>query len=285
MSSTHWTKVLDRLAWPIAFVVTLPTAMLAARILRPEGAAEAAAGTSHMAIEKVRKVTTARGGGSSGSISSYLFDAALFGAVFVMLDEYAGLDILYRALGADILPKTRLQRMLRGHRAMLREARASGSPSRLREAFFRTKRERFGLAGVRFQEEAMKAPWDMGRQPGGGEQLLDSQDVRVFFIFSGGSSSVVGKIYIAFNADPGEPGVSERVERTTRWILTRQVESRLAGGQLEMPCKLQRAYRDRSEGEHLVQWGRNEDGSHTLADAWDCRRTVFVDGDDARSEE
>lgn len=288
MSSSHWPRALERIAWPIAFVVALPTAMVAARILRPEGAAEVAAGTRHVAIENARKVTTARGpagggGGGGGSISSYLFDAALFGAVFVMLDEYAGLDILYRALGADILPKTRLQRMLRGHRAMLREARASGSPSRLREAFFRTKRERFGLAGVKFQEEPMKAPWDMGRQPGG-EQLLDPQDVRVFFILSKGSSSVVGKIYIAFNVDPSEPGVGDRVERTTKWILTRQVESRLARGELEMPCRLQRAYRDRAEGEHLVQWGRNEDGSHTLADAWDCRRTVFVDGDEVRSE-
>lgn len=281
--SSHWPKALVRIAWPVAFVVALPTAMLAARILRPEGSAEVlAARTRQVAMEKVRTLGTTRKAG--GGLLRYLGNAVLFGAVFVMLDEYAGLDILHTAFGVDILPKTELQKGLRRHRSAWREAKASGSPERVRETFFRLRRERFGLMGVRYQEEAMRPPWDTGGR-GGNEQLLDPRDVRVFFVLAEGSASVVAKIYIAFNADhpAGEPGMRERVDRTTKWILTRQVESRLAEGRLEMPCKLERVYRDRSESEHLLQWGRNEDGSHTLADAWDCRRTIFVTGDDIKS--
>lgn len=122
----------------------------------------------------------------------------------------------------------------------------------------------------------MKTPWDTGKS----SELLDPRHVRVFFVLSEGSTSVVAKIYIAFNTDPDEPRVQEKVDRTTMWILTRQVESRMAEGRLEMPCKLERAYRDRTEGEHLLKWDRNEDGSHTLADAWDHRRSIFVAEDD-----
>ncbi|KAG6363914.1 hypothetical protein INS49_009017 [Diaporthe citri] len=274
--SLHWPKALERIAWPIAFVAGLPAAMVAARILLPEGPVEVLASrTRDAAIEKVRAVGKPRKAGGSG-LSSYLWNALLLGAAFVMIDEYAGLDILHTALGADILPKTELQRGLRRHRAAWREAKASGDPATVRETFFRLKRERFGLMGVRYQEEAMRTPWDTGERS---SEMLDPRDVRVFFLLAEGSTRVAAKIYIAFNADPGEPGVREKVDRTTRWILTRQVESRLAEARLEMPCRLERAYRDRGEGEHLVQWGRNEDGSHTLADAWDRRRTVFVPGD------
>lgn len=282
--SSHWSRALERIAWPIAFVTALPAAMVAARILLPEGPADVLASrTRHVAIEKVRAVAAPRKAGGGGGLSSYLRNAALLGAVFVMLDEYAGLDILYTAFGVDILPKTELQKGLRRHRGMWREAKASGSPATVRETFFRLRRERFGLMGVKYQEEAMKTPWDTGTA---NSELLDPRDVRVFFVLSEGSASLVGKIHIAFNADPaGEPGVREKVDRTTKWILTRQVESRLAEGRLEMPCRLERVYRDRSESEHMVQWGRNEDGSPTLADAWDRRRTVFVAGDGMRPPE
>lgn len=269
MSSLHWTKALQWIAWP---AIVLSTAMVSAGVLSTEGPTNVARRTHYTVIEKVRTVGTAR---KTSGISTTLINAALFGAVFVMLDECAGLDILYTTFGIDILPKTKLQKMLRTHRGMWREAKASGCSVKIRETFFLLKRERFDLTKVKYQEERMRTPWDTGRPC----ELLDPQDVRVFFILSKGSNSVVGKVYIAFNTDLNEPGVREKVDRTTKWILTGQVEPRQATGGLEMPYRLERAYRDRSEGEHLVHWGWNGDGSHTLADAWDCRRTIFVAGD------
>lgn len=128
----------------------------------------------------------------------------------------------------------------------------------------------------------MKTPWDTGdRTPNA--VLLDPQDVRVFFILAEGSDKVASRICIAFNADRDGPGVREMAERTTKWVLTRQAEPRLKAGMLKMPCRLETVYRDGHGGEHLLQHARGEDGSSTLADAWDCRRAVVVEEDGAES--
>lgn len=74
----------------------------------------------------------------------------------------------------------------------------------------------------------MKTPWDMGRPDG----LLDPNDVRVFFILTGGSSRAVGTIHIALNVDRGWPGMQEKVDKTTKWILTTQVQMKREGGRL-----------------------------------------------------
>lgn len=275
MSSMHRAppSFLAHIIWAVSTAIALPAMMAATRIRQ----------ITFDQVPQAPRVVTAGGGraGRSSGIAPFLFRTFVLGVIFVMADERAGLDILYRAFGLDILPKTPAQLALRKHRALWREAKASGDETRIQETFFRLKREKFGLMGVKYQEEAVKTPWDTGKA----SELLDPRDVRVFFVLSEGSTSVVAKIYIAFNADPDEPGVREKVDRTTKWILTRQVESRMAEGRLEMPCKLERAYRDRTEGEHTLQWSRNEDGSHTLADAWDQRRTIFVEEDDMRPAE
>lgn len=72
---------------------------------------------------------------------------------------------------------------------------------------------------------------------------------------------------MVFNVDSCEAGVMELVGRTTRWILTEKVDLRLAEGKLEMPCKMESMYWDRSEGEQLLRCSRNEDGSR-LARRW-----------------
>ena len=193
-----------------------------------------------------------------------------------MFDECTGLDILYNAFGVDILPKRKLQKKYREHRAMWREAKASGDPSRVRDTFFRIKRERFGLMDMKFQEEPMKTACDMGL--GSRTGMIDAADVRVFFILSEGSRSIVSKIYIAFNVENNiwDPEMQEKMDKTTKWVLNRQVGPKMAERLLEMPCKLESAFRDGSGGEHLLQWSRNGDGSATLSDAWDCRRTIYV---------
>lgn len=83
-------------------------------------------------------------------------------------------------------------------------------------------------------------------------RLLDPADVRVFFIPSKGSAGAVGK-------------VDEDC--------------------LETPCGLLRVYQEWFEGEHLLKWSRNEDGSSTLAEAWERVRPRFVTEVDVKSGE
>lgn len=269
MSSLHRPpSIIAHVVWAVAFAVGFPASLAATRIRQitfDQGPQAAQA-------PGILVTRTGRGSpGAGGGIAPFLFRTFALGAFFVVPDERIGFDILYRAFGLDVLPKTPEQLALRKHRETWREAKASGDADRIRQTFFRLRRERFDMMGVRYEEEPMKeAP---AAEAGG----LDPRDVRVFFIPSKGSNSVVGKVYIAFNADPDEePGVRERVEWATRWILARQVEAKVVEHCLEMPCILKRIYRDRSEGEHLLQWSRNEDGSSTLADAWDRRRPRFV---------
>lgn len=270
MSSRHRSppSLLAHLVWATSWAVALPAALAATRIRQI---------TFDQAPQPSRVVTA--GGGRAArpeGIAPFLFRTFVLGAIFVVAGERAGLDILYTAFGLDILPKTPKQLALRRHRVLWREAKASGDTARIRETFFLLRRERFDMAGVKYEEEPMKAPWDTGEPA----ELLDPQDVRVFFVLSEVSTSVVAKIYIAFNADPDEPGVREVVDWATERILKRQVESKAVEHCLEMPCKLQRVYRERSEREHLLQWSRNEDGSSDLMAAWDRRRPRFrVEGE------
>lgn len=263
MSLLYGSSTLTRIVWPVALAMVLPASFVASRIR--EVTFDKFPDSIPSTIPMVK--TSHKSG-----FGALCLRVIALGSIFIMVDECAGFDVLYRAFGIDLLPKTQLQKLLRNHRDVWGKAKASGSPSRLRETFFQLKRERFEIMGLKYQEEPMKTPWDTGRP----SELLDPVEVRVFFILYTGSRNMVSKIYLAFNVDLCQSGIRERVERTTKWILTRQVESKLVGGTLEMPCKLERAYRDRSEGEHLLQWARNEDGSHTLADAWDQKRTYYV---------
>lgn len=187
-----------------------------------------------------------------------LMDAALFCSAFVLLDQFAGWDILYRAFGVDILPKSPLEKRLREERCRWRRDR----PARVREAFFQLERERLDAAGLRYMEEPVEETTI-------GTGLVDPADVRTFFIL--GEGDVATKIRVALNVDSYEPDVMEMADRTTRWILTELVESKLAEGKVDMPCRIERVYRDRSGGEHLLQLSQGEAGSSTLADAWDRR--------------
>lgn len=275
MSTRDRPRAFPRIAWPVALATAIPASLIAARtLIIPPVTVDKVATTERVA--RAERLPRA-GSPTTGGWAALVLRTVLFGAILVVVDECAGLDILYRAFNIDILPKTKTQKLLREHRATWRAAKASGSPARIREAFFQLKRERFELAGTRFQEEAMKSPWDT-RRP---SELASPEDVRVFFILSGRghksstTTTTIAKIYIAFNMDPGEPGARERIDRTTQWVLTRQVEAKLAGGRLEMPCKLERAYRDRSESQHELHLSRDGNGSQTLADAWNRRRTVY----------
>lgn len=178
--------------------------------------------------------------------------------VFIMLDGIAGWDILYRAFGIDVFPRSPLEKRLREERRRWRDAQ----PARVREAFFQLERDRLDAAGVRYVEEPIEAPTI-------GSGLVHPADVRVFYIL--GEGNVATKIRVAFNVDYCEPEVPEMADRTTRWILTELVESKLAEGKVDMPCKIERVYRDRSDGEHLLQIPQSEAGSLTLANAWDRR--------------
>lgn len=270
-------SIIAHVVWAVAFAVGFPASLAATRIRQITFDQASQATQSPGVLTRVPRT----GRGSGGGIAPFLFRTFVLGAFFVVLDERMGSDILYRAFGLDVLPKTPEQLALRKHRETWREATASGDADRIRETFFRLRRERFDMMGVRYKEEPMKeAP------PAEMRGLMDPRDVRVFFIPSKGSNSVVGKVYIMFNARPDvEPGVREGVEWATRWILARQVEAKVVEHCLEMPCRLQRIYRDRSEGEYLLQWSRNEDGSSTLADVWDRRRPRFVTEDGMKPEE
>lgn len=280
MSSLHRPpSIIAHVVWAVAFAVGFPASLAATRIrqITFDQAPQAA----HAPGILVTRTGRGSPGAGGGGIAPFLFRTFVLGAFFVVLDERMGSDILYRAFGLDILPKTPEQLALRKHRETWREATASGDADRIRDTFFRLRRERFDMMGVRYEEEPMKEapPAEMGG-------LMDQQDVRVFFIPSKGSNSVVGKVCIIFNARPDEePRVREGVEWATRWILARQVEAKVVEHCLEMPCRLQRIYRDRSEGEYLLQWSRNEDGSSTLAEVWDRRRPRFATEGDTKPED
>lgn len=278
MSSLHRPpSIIAHVVWAVAFAVGFPASLAATRIRQITFDQASQAAQAPGILTRVPRT----GRGSGGGIAPFLLRTFALGAFFVVLDERIGSDILYRAFGLDVLPKTPEQLALRKHRETWREAKASGDADRIRETFFRLIRERFEMRGVRYEEEPIKAA-----PPAEAGGLLDSRDVRVFFIPSQGSASVVGKVCIAFNAVPDEePGVREKVEWATRWILDRQVEAKIVEHCLEMPCRLQRTYRDRSEGEHLLQWSRNEDGSSTLAEAWDRSRPHFVTDDGMKAED
>lgn len=224
------------------------------RALEKARADKAARDAAHLAARNSRlvKARTAAAGGSP------FIDAALFCSALVLLDQFAGWDILYRAFGVDILPKSPLEKRLREERCRWRR----GHPARVREAFFQLERERLDAAGVRYMEEPVEATTI-------GTGLVDPADVRVFYVY--GKGDVAVKICVALNVDSYEPDVMERADRTTRWILTELVESKLAEGKVDMPCKIERVYRDRSDGEHLLQVSQSDAGSSTLADAWDRR--------------
>lgn len=280
MSSLHRPpSILAHVIWAVTFAVAFPASLAATRIRQitfdqaPHQAAVQAPGIL------TRVPRTGRGSGG-GEIAPFLFRTVVLGAFFVVLDERVGSDILYRAFGLDILPKTPEQLALRGHREAWRAAKASGDADRIRGTFFRLRLERLDMRGVKYEEEPMK------EAPAAEAGLMDPRDVRVFYIPSKGSNSVVGKVYIAFNADPDdEPGVREKVEWATRWILDRQVEVKIVEHCLEMPCRLQRRYRNRTEREHLLQWSRKEDGSSNLAEVWDRRRPRFVTEGGTKPEE
>lgn len=221
--------------------------------VRADKAAQDAARLAARRSPLVRSATAAAASGGSPFI-----DAALFCSALVLLDQFAGWDILYRAFGVDILPKSPLEKRLREERCRWRR----GHPARVREAFFQLERERLDALGVRYVEEHVEATMT-------GTGLVDPGDVLVFYIYQEGDVAV--KICVALNVDSYEPDVMERADRTTRWILTELVESKLAEGKVDMPCKIERVYRDRSDGEHLLQLSESEAGSLTLADAWDRR--------------
>ncbi|KAL1846411.1 hypothetical protein Daus18300_014254 [Diaporthe australafricana] len=225
--------------------------------------------TRYVPLKRGRRVEPSQ----SSGIMTFLVKAVVFGAMFTMLDEGPELDIMYRAFGIDVLLKTTRQKEHRKLRRIWREAKASGNAGMIRDAFFQMKRAGFERMAIKYFEEPMKNPWDMGRPNG----LLDPKDVRVFFILTAGSTRVVGKIHIAFNVDRWELGVQEKIDKTTKWILTTQVQMKQEGGILESPCKLERAYRDQSQDEHELS--RDGRGSRFMADAWDRRRTIHVAGE------
>lgn len=232
--------------------------------------------------------TTREAARAAARTSSAARTVLLCCSALVLLDEFAGWDLLYRAFGVDILPKSPLQKRLRKDRCRWRD----GHPARVRDAFFALERERLDAIGAKYEEgEPIGTPLSdvEGRTTTPDTGLLDAADVRVFFIFEEG---VTSKICMAFNVDSCVPDVLEKVDRTTRWILTRQAEPRLAEGRLEMPCKVERVYRDRPEGNYLLQRSRNEDdgwaledGGSTLGDAWDRRGEVPCgNGQDIQNE-
>lgn len=275
--------LLANIAWATAAVLTIPAITAATRI--KQITFEPVPTPAPAPAPRVRPVRAA-GGGGGGWLPDFIFNAALFGFMFVVVDEYAGVDLLYRGFGLDILPKSQTQKTLRAHRGLWREVLASGDQDRVRDTFFRLRRERLSLAGVRYQEEPMRPPWDTGDRGPRSAVLLDPRDVRVFFILAegvGADCKVASRICIAINADRDGPGVREKAERTTKWVLTRQAEPRLKAGMLKMPCRLETVYRAGHGGEHLLQHARGKDGSSTLADAWDCRRAVVVGEDGAES--
>lgn len=84
---------------------------------------------------------------------TFLVKAVLFGAIFTVLDEGAELDIIYRAFGIDVLPKTAVRKKHRQLRGIWREAKASGDPGRIRDAFFQLKRAEFERMAIKYFEE------------------------------------------------------------------------------------------------------------------------------------
>lgn len=260
--------ILANLIWAISAAVTIPASLAALRIRDVTFDPSPQRPPSTIAPRALRRT-----GVRTGGIFPFLFQTFFFGFLFVVVDEHAGWDILYRAFGLDILPKTPGQLELRRQRGEWRAAKRSGDAARIRETFFRLRRERLDMRGVKYDEEPMEATPEEGKAG----RLLDPADVRVFFIPSKTSAGVVSKVYMAFNADPDEdPEVREKVERATDWILKRQVEVKADEDCLEMPCRLLRVYQERFEGEHLLKWSRNEDGSSTLAEAWERTRPRFV---------
>lgn len=233
------------------------------RALEKVRAEKAAQDAARLAARRSPVVKAAAPGGNP------FVEAALFCSGLVLLDQFAGWDILYGAFGVDILPKSPLEKRLREERCRWRRDR----PARVREAFFQLEREKLDALGVRYEEEPVGTPTPLGEEETTpGAKLVDPADMRVFVIY--GEGNVAAKIYMAFNVDSCEPEVPEMVDRTTRWILSEQGESRLTEGGLDMPFKVERVYRDRAEGEHLLQLSRAEDGSSTLVDAWDRREKV-----------
>lgn len=290
-------SIAKHIIWAVSFAFAFPASLAATRIREitfddvPEAPHEALARV--LIPEKQQQPSSSssspsrrRAGGGGGTLLPLLLRAVVLGAIFVVADERGGTDILYRMFGLDVLPKTAAQVALRRQRALWREVRASGDAGRVREVFFQLRRERYGLAGLEYEEEAMRTPppppEGRGAETETGE-LLDPQDVRVFYILSSkkgeADNKAAARVCMAFNVDPDGDGdgdgVRDRVERTTRWILGGQVQARLAEGGLEMPCRLERVYRDgESERVHLLQpssspGGDGEEGSPTLADAWD----------------
>lgn len=142
MSSMHRSppSFLAHIVWAVSWAVALPAALAATRIRQITFDQVPQAPQAPQAP----RVLTAGGitAGRSSGIAPFLFRTFVLGAIFIVADERAGLDIL---------PKTPAQLALRKHRALWREAKAFGDETRIQETFFRLKRERFGLMGVKYQ--------------------------------------------------------------------------------------------------------------------------------------
>lgn len=94
--------LLANIAWATAAVLTIPAITAATRIKQIT--------FEPAPTPRPRPARAAGGGGGGGWLPDFIFNAALFGFMFVLVDEYAGVDLLYRTFGLDILPKSQTQK-------------------------------------------------------------------------------------------------------------------------------------------------------------------------------